>query len=684
MTDPVEPAAERTPSPTDAKPSRRLLSGLTTVRWSRLSLGTFLALAATVAYTVTLGLLALAKYATFHATFEDLGIENQALWLLSHGGIPAYYDSGFAQIYPLQVQKPIMFLVLPLYGVYPHPETLLVIASVALGGAAIPLYLTAVRWLRRESYALAVTIAYLAYFPVASANLFDFHYEDLFPLAFFTMTWCYASGRIRAMYVAALVTAAVNPLTLITTIAFLVFTALPEPREPFGPQWIRAAWASFFRDYRKPLLTAFLLGTLVLYWSTGVLYTAGFGAHGAPSPPGDIFLSFANQKLLLVVLLAGSLAFLPLYSLRGLVTVVPYLGFVAYSTNSANFIAFGLMYPLLGTGPLFLALLDGLRGADPGPTPSGPEAPGGAATPATRLLGGSARWRLGRRTSERGAMVRSLLVTTTLFGLVFFPASPVNAYVSGGYWSGNHDFANITRHTSATDFLTQVIGLVPANASVLTQNNIPQLSGREHVQIASAYLPSVPYDAIVMDANVNYFSTPGQILPFVDAAFENGTFGVVAEGQGALYLQRGYAGPPQLFEPLNESLSPLSLTPFLAHVNGSALTGSGPGYSLWYGPFLDLYPGHYSCAFTLASNTSDPALGSAVTIDVTSDDGAHELARQTVFPGNFTAPNAPRSFVLDFNVTDVALSVEFRGMFPTGVATISLLGIAVVQSSYAP
>lgn len=281
-------------------------------------------------------------------------------------------------------------------------------------------------------------------------------------------------------------------------------------------------------------------------------------------------------------------------------------------------------------------------------------------------------------------MVRALALSTVLFALVFFPISPVNGYVAGGYFAGNHDVANITDSTAATRFLTQVVSLVPPTASVLTQNNIPQLSGRMHVQIASDYFPSIPYDAIVMDSEVNYFSTPSTILPFVQAALANGTFGIVAEGQGALYLQAGYVGAPELYQPLNESFLGTALTPLLSHPNGTALVGSGPGFSLWYGPFLTLYPGNYTARFHLASNTTVSSTKSAVTIDVTANKGATILATQTLFPQNFSAPFAEATFALHFVVANALTFVELRGMFPSGVATITLDGIDLAQTGTAP
>ena len=635
------------------------------------------AVAASALYVVILGGLALRKYATFHATFEDLGIENQALWLLSHGGLSAYYSSGFNQIYPVQYQKPILFLVVPFYSLYPHPETLIVLGNLALGAGAVPLFLLARRMLRGEVYPLLLVAAYLLYFPLASASLFDFHYEDLFPFLFLTMAWLWASGRPRGMYIAAALTAGVNPLTLLTVIAFLVFTALPPPKRRLGLSWVLGGLRSLLQDPYRVVAILALVVIFTVYGVVGVLYTAGTGPHGAAATPTQILYGYANQKLLLLVLLLGSLAFLPFYSIRGLVTALPYAGFALYSLNNANFAAFGLMYPLLGTGPLFLATVDGLRAASTRPAIAADEP-----LPLTGVW--NRRPTRSRTTSERGAMVRALVISTAMFALVFFPFSPVNTYVTGGYFSGAHDVANITSSNSATAFLQRVIDLVPANASVLTQNNLPQLSGRWHVQIAPAYLPTVPYDAIVMDANVNYFSSVTSLIPFVQDAFNGSRFGIVAEGEGALFLSEGYQGAPRLFEPVNVTLPPSELTPFggLTVRNGT-ISGSGPAYSLWYGPFLTLYPGRYTAIFDLSSNTTG-STASAITIDVTSANGAHLLAGATLSPSNFTAADTSTQFSLSFNLTGLTTSVELRGMFPTGVAQITLEGIHLQQLSYLP
>lgn len=83
--------------------------------------------------------LSLSKYYTFHDTFFDLGLNNEILWLLIHGGISNYYASHFSYVYPIQWSKPIIFLLAIIYYLYPHPELLLFIQTLFLGLLPFPL-----------------------------------------------------------------------------------------------------------------------------------------------------------------------------------------------------------------------------------------------------------------------------------------------------------------------------------------------------------------------------------------------------------------------------------------------------------------------------------------------------------------------------------------------------------------
>jgi uncharacterized membrane protein len=71
-----------------------------------------------------------------------------------------------------------VFALLPFYALHPAASTLLVMQSLLLGGAAIPLYRFAARRLP-PAWALLIVAGYLAYPPMHGANLFDFHFQPV-------------------------------------------------------------------------------------------------------------------------------------------------------------------------------------------------------------------------------------------------------------------------------------------------------------------------------------------------------------------------------------------------------------------------------------------------------------------------------------------------------------------------
>jgi uncharacterized membrane protein len=70
---------------------------------------------------------------------------------------------------------PILVLLSPLFLLYPHAETLLVLQSIWLTSGALPIYLLARRHVRHRGAAVALAVAYLWYPALHGVNFFDFH-----------------------------------------------------------------------------------------------------------------------------------------------------------------------------------------------------------------------------------------------------------------------------------------------------------------------------------------------------------------------------------------------------------------------------------------------------------------------------------------------------------------------------
>ena len=630
-------------------------------------------------YAIAFSVLSYLKYYTFNATYLDIGLQNQVQWLLSHGGIQYYYSSRFNLIYPLQFSRPILFLVTPFYSIYPHPETLLVIGSLALGFAAVPLYLFAKRRLNSKKFALIVALSYFIYFPVASGNLFDFHYQELFPVLFFCTlaSWSYKS--MKSMYFFAALTACVNPLTLLIVIFFLLYTTFGARTISFSlssiSQWLKSWLTTLKADKVKLLFIASLIAVLVIYKLSGTLYTAGVGESAPGASLDQLILFNIGAKLQVVLYLYGALAFIPLFSLRSQVVLLPYFGFVLLSMDSANWATFGLQYTLMATGPLYFSLVESLKSLSNYYHSSISEG-------LDEDIGlRNSNYKDNTPAPVTNKLLVGLVVTSIVFGIVYFPLSPVNSYVSGGLFSGNHNLAEITSSTPQTDYLWKVINLIPPTAAVLSQNDIPQVTGRQFSQIASLYNSSIPYDYLLMDTSLNYFTTANDIIPIANEDLASGSFGIVAEGQGALLIARGYHQAPRLFLPLNITYLGKSFNAFSAHRVGDTLVGNVSSASMWYGPYTTLYPGSYIARFTIGINSTNNSSSRLITLDVTANNGRNLLASTNIYAADFSMLNHTATFELFFNSTSIVQFVEFRGMEPSGLSVITLYKVQIVQDS---
>ena len=136
-----------------------------------------------VAYLLVYATWSLRNYAGLATSGFDLGIHDQAVWLLSRGLNPFITISGNS--YFGDHLYWIMLLFVPVYWIIPSAKVLLVAQSAALGLAAVPAFLLGREKLRSEWLAAGVALSYLFNCYLGWINLEQFH-PDAFevPLAF--------------------------------------------------------------------------------------------------------------------------------------------------------------------------------------------------------------------------------------------------------------------------------------------------------------------------------------------------------------------------------------------------------------------------------------------------------------------------------------------------------------------
>jgi uncharacterized membrane protein len=149
---------------------RRIVGlGLRHEGWVALSLGGV--------YFVVFSTLALLRHESYHSFGFDLGLFNQVFWNTTQG---RPFESTMSQALPVPHTlfgdhfSPVFLFVMPFYFAFPHPETLLVIQTLALALGAWPVYLLATLKLP-PGYAALWVLAYFLVVPLAYINLYDFH-----------------------------------------------------------------------------------------------------------------------------------------------------------------------------------------------------------------------------------------------------------------------------------------------------------------------------------------------------------------------------------------------------------------------------------------------------------------------------------------------------------------------------
>lgn len=86
------------------------------------------------------------------------------------------------------------YLFLPIYALYPRPETLLVLQSLLIGLSALPLWSFARRHVS-TAIATLVTIAYLLYYPMHGASFSEFQYVPIAGFFILTTVWAAETRR---------------------------------------------------------------------------------------------------------------------------------------------------------------------------------------------------------------------------------------------------------------------------------------------------------------------------------------------------------------------------------------------------------------------------------------------------------------------------------------------------------
>jgi uncharacterized membrane protein len=194
-------------------------------------------------YTLFFSLLTVQRHHAQLTTANDLGIFDQLLWNITHGrGMQRSIEISFPH-WGVHTQ-PILYLLAPFYLLFPGPEILLILQSLALALGAVPLYLFARRRIHRAGPALLLAAAYLLSPALQGMNLIDFHPYALAPLFLLWAFYFLETSRSKPFALFALLAIAckedVAPIVAMMGLYALVIKRRPAlglPTLGFGLAW---------------------------------------------------------------------------------------------------------------------------------------------------------------------------------------------------------------------------------------------------------------------------------------------------------------------------------------------------------------------------------------------------------------------------------------------------------------
>ncbi|GAB4443053.1 MAG: hypothetical protein OHK0015_42500 [Chloroflexi bacterium OHK40] len=477
-------------------------------------------------FTAFIGGYALANHHAFGTNGYDLGLYDQTFWLVSRM-LPNYSTGAGINMVGSHANL-MIFPLATLYWLVPDVRALLLLQTLAVGLAAVPLYL-----LGRDSgqpwLGVAVGLAYLAHPAVQNMALFDFHVDTIAATALIVALWASEARRWRLMLACCAIVVLCKENFAIT-VAWLGMWQLARRRWRLGTALIIGSVAWFL--FATQLLVPALIG------HDESLHVSRFARYGDSVPAiilfvltnplavlPDLFPPGADQYLFKLLLPFALLPLLSPYT----ILAAPALA-INLLSNFDGQRSFNFHYNSLIVAVLAVAALDAARHI--------------------------AQW-LGSAGHARRTAVAGWALAALLLGAAW--------YSQGSTLLRRDTIANyVTRDEELRYRRAYILSLIPPEAGVSAQSNLhPQLTHRQQIFIypnpfirADFYHPeALPFapqiDYVVLDTRrigPSSVSIDDQAR-LVDELEERGLYRRAASLGGLVLLERVPGRPAGCYGP---------------------------------------------------------------------------------------------------------------------------------------
>jgi uncharacterized membrane protein len=483
-------------------------------RWSAKFLPFTVVVLAAAGYAAFFGYYTVVHHRNVLSSSLDLGLEENVIWNALHSGAlfrTTPYGGPTGNLVGEHAAY-LSYVIAPFYAVHQSAETILILQAMLIGGAAVPLYLVARKYLGPFMSCL-VAVWYLLYPPVHGSNLYDFHYPPLAPFfLWFTLYFVLARRTVLAI-IFTLLTLAVREDVSIGLVVFGLFLMLTNRRARAG-LLLAAVGVAYFVAMKLVIMPLQRGGQeAFIHQYTGLVAEGSRGFGGVMktvigNPVFTLGVVLERDKLVYLLEILLPLAFFPMRRAVGLLCCVPGFLFTLLSTGYRPLYQISFQYTAHWTAYLFIATIANLAWLE--------------REASRRGHAGAVRKR-----AWVAAISLAVLVTSYQLGAIL----QHNA-TRGGF--GVYHFGTTSEDVERRRTLHTLMAMVPAKAKIVSSENIvPQVSNR-----AFSYTLRMG----IADADYLLFNIPpgGDERTKVLEVLPQGTFGVVAERGQYVLAKRGH------------------------------------------------------------------------------------------------------------------------------------------------
>ncbi len=432
-----------------------------------------LAILFTALYGFAGSLVSLHRFWQYDVFYYDFGIFDGAIWRVSRFAAPVidHLAVGGKVIFADHI-SPTIFLLSPLYWITSRSEIILIAQAVIVASSVPVLYRLGIQLLNNRFLAFANAIAYALFIGIQNAIISDFHETTILTLPLIVLFYAIAKGWKRRFFIFLILCLGIKENMFLLGASIGLFLWLTQK------SWRAIALPTIALS----LLWGFIANTLLLPYFAG---RASQYVPTIPINPASFLAGFVDDPIKRNTLFVsfGSFLFLPLGFPPLYPAILQDLASRFFLPQSTIRWGLGLHYsaqlaPLLAVSSLY-----------------------------------SLRWIL--KWWKRGVRHAWLIGATLLFVSAFLH------YRLRGPLALSYNPA-FYRHTKNFRFLDDVVGRVPARATVMTQNNLAARFSHQTVWLFrrdyTGYMP----DYVVFDLRTgqnpnNFFPQDYERLTFLRA-----------------------------------------------------------------------------------------------------------------------------------------------------------------------